>query len=310
LPFHSRCRIDKPHLFYDVAHLSFIRLASDSLLVRGVVGNVRHNDSGLGLHSSPMNFVVQLIPLVSSSILVVRQTRLATVNDWSFPVAASRVRNNLPQHVITSPSHRVFESCLKTNLFSFSSPRSLYSFLQCACEVTVVILDTLIVINILIIIFADCELTKRRVTLYFTYLLYYTRGVHQILSTSVKYEHLLQRFSYYTSITKALRYARSVLNGITQSYLPPKRYIMYPQGQSQAWSWFPSAIFKSSHPLFTGCYSSHRPENTVACVKLESAAFGVEPLPLVSEASVCYHPVTGCDKCVCVCPCVRVCVSR
>jgi len=56
--------------------------------------------------------------LASSSILVVRRTRLTTVGNRSFPVAASRVWNNLPQHVITSPSLQVFKNRLKTHLFS------------------------------------------------------------------------------------------------------------------------------------------------------------------------------------------------
>jgi len=60
--------------------------------------------------------------MASSSILVVRRTRLTTVGDRSFPVAASRVCNNLPQHVITSPSVRVFKNRLKTHLFSSSFP--------------------------------------------------------------------------------------------------------------------------------------------------------------------------------------------
>jgi len=46
----------------------------------------------------------------SSSILVVRQTRLTSVGDRSFLVAAS-------QHVIMSPSLRVFKNRLKTHLF-------------------------------------------------------------------------------------------------------------------------------------------------------------------------------------------------
>jgi len=58
----------------------------------------------------------------SSSILVVRRTRITTVGDRSFPVAASRVWDNLPQHVITSPSLRVFKNRLKTHLFSSSFP--------------------------------------------------------------------------------------------------------------------------------------------------------------------------------------------
>jgi len=40
----------------------------------------------------------------SSSILVVRRTRLTTVGDRSFPVAVSRVWNNLPRHHVTFPS--------------------------------------------------------------------------------------------------------------------------------------------------------------------------------------------------------------
>jgi len=57
----------------------------------------------------------------SSSILVVRRTRLTTVGDRLFPVAAvSRVWNNVPQHVIMSPSLRVYKNRLKTRLFSSS----------------------------------------------------------------------------------------------------------------------------------------------------------------------------------------------
>jgi len=48
----------------------------------------------------------------SSSILVVRRTRLTTVHGWSVKVDASHVWDNLPQHVITSPSS--FRRFLKT----------------------------------------------------------------------------------------------------------------------------------------------------------------------------------------------------
>jgi len=58
----------------------------------------------------------------SSSKLGVRRTRLTTVGDRSFPVAALRVWNSLPQHVITSPSLRVFKNRLKTHLFSTYFP--------------------------------------------------------------------------------------------------------------------------------------------------------------------------------------------
>jgi len=64
----------------------------------------------------------------SSSILFVRRTRLTTVGDRSFPVAASCVWNNLPKHVIRSPFLRVFKNRLKTHLFSSSFPSSVYSF--------------------------------------------------------------------------------------------------------------------------------------------------------------------------------------
>jgi len=45
----------------------------------------------------------------SSFILVVRRTRLTNEGDRSFPVAASRVWNSLPQHVSTSSRHLHFE---------------------------------------------------------------------------------------------------------------------------------------------------------------------------------------------------------
>jgi len=77
----------------------------------------------------------------SSSILVVRRTRLTTVGDRSFPVAASCVGNNLPQHVITSSRHLPFESLklvwrlmscwLKLWLLSTGTPRSRSSDLHC-----------------------------------------------------------------------------------------------------------------------------------------------------------------------------------
>jgi len=73
--------------------------------------------------SRPVNSLARCrLRLVSSSKLVVRRTRLMTVGNRSFPVAASRVWNNLPQHVITSLSLRVFKNRLKTHLFSSSFP--------------------------------------------------------------------------------------------------------------------------------------------------------------------------------------------
>jgi len=63
----------------------------------------------------------------SSSTLVVRRTGLTTVGNRSFPVAASLTWNNLPhQHVITSPSLRVFKNVLRLIFFFFLSLIHLY----------------------------------------------------------------------------------------------------------------------------------------------------------------------------------------
>ena len=53
----------------------------------------------------------------SSSSLVVRRTRLSTIGDRAFPVAAARIWNGLPPHVTSAPSLPVFRSRLKTHLF-------------------------------------------------------------------------------------------------------------------------------------------------------------------------------------------------
>jgi len=53
----------------------------------------------------------------SSPSLIVRRTRLSTVSDRAFPVAASLVWNDLPQHVTAAESLPVFCSRLKTHLF-------------------------------------------------------------------------------------------------------------------------------------------------------------------------------------------------
>jgi hypothetical protein len=58
----------------------------------------------------------------TSSSLIVRRTRLSTIGDRAFPVAAARVWNGLPQHVTSSPSLPVFRSRLKTYLFRRSFP--------------------------------------------------------------------------------------------------------------------------------------------------------------------------------------------
>ena len=53
----------------------------------------------------------------SSPLLIVRRTRLSTIGDRAFPVAAGRVWNSLPHHVTSAPSLAVFRSRLKTHLF-------------------------------------------------------------------------------------------------------------------------------------------------------------------------------------------------
>jgi len=78
----------------------------------------------------------------SSPSLVVR---LSTYGDRAFPVAASRVWNSLPHHVTSAQSLPVFCSRLKTYLFRRSFPW----LFCCARKVTLVIMDTLIVLTYL-----------------------------------------------------------------------------------------------------------------------------------------------------------------
>jgi len=58
----------------------------------------------------------------SSSSLIIRRTRLSTVGDRAFPVAAARVWNSLPQHVTSASSLSVFRSGLKIHLFKRRYP--------------------------------------------------------------------------------------------------------------------------------------------------------------------------------------------
>ena len=58
----------------------------------------------------------------SSSSLIVSRTRLLTVGNRAFPVAAARVWNSLPDLVTSAPSLAVFRSRLKTHLFNISYP--------------------------------------------------------------------------------------------------------------------------------------------------------------------------------------------
>ena len=54
--------------------------------------------------------------------LNVPSTRLSTVGDCAFPVAAARVWNSLPATVTSSPSLLTFKKRLKTELFARSYP--------------------------------------------------------------------------------------------------------------------------------------------------------------------------------------------
>ena len=58
----------------------------------------------------------------STSSVIVRRTRLSTVGDRAFPVAATRIWNGLPQHVTSAPSLAIFRSRLKTHLFKRCFP--------------------------------------------------------------------------------------------------------------------------------------------------------------------------------------------
>ena len=57
-----------------------------------------------------------------SSSLVVRRTRLSTIGDRAFPVAAAHVWNGLPQHVTSASSLSTFRRRLKTHLFQRCFP--------------------------------------------------------------------------------------------------------------------------------------------------------------------------------------------
>jgi len=55
-------------------------------------------------------------------VCCVRRTRLSTVGDRAFPVAAARIWNSLPRHVTSAPSLSVYCSRLKSHLFKQSLP--------------------------------------------------------------------------------------------------------------------------------------------------------------------------------------------
>ena len=53
----------------------------------------------------------------TTNALVVPPTRLSSVGDWAFPVAAARVWNSLPVSVTSSATLNTFKQRLKTELF-------------------------------------------------------------------------------------------------------------------------------------------------------------------------------------------------
>ena len=57
----------------------------------------------------------------SSSSMIVSRTRLLTVADRAFPVAAARVWNSVPDLVTAAPSVAVFRSWLKDDRQGFYS---------------------------------------------------------------------------------------------------------------------------------------------------------------------------------------------
>ena len=59
----------------------------------------------LGLHKWPLAFPER----ATDQFAPYRRTRLSTVGDRLFPVAAARVWNSLPHHVTSAPSLTVFQ---------------------------------------------------------------------------------------------------------------------------------------------------------------------------------------------------------
>jgi len=76
------------------------------------------------LHQSSGDEARQRLHSASTSSLVVRHTRLSTIGDRAFPVAAARLWNTLPLNVTSASSISVFRKHLKTHLFGHSFPES------------------------------------------------------------------------------------------------------------------------------------------------------------------------------------------
>jgi len=76
------------------------------------------------LHQSSADEARQRLRSASTSSLLVRRTRLSTIGDQAFPVAAARLWNTLPLNVTSARSISVFRKHLKTHLFSHYYPES------------------------------------------------------------------------------------------------------------------------------------------------------------------------------------------
>jgi len=108
------------------------------------------------LRSSDLEARGRLRTASSSSLLIVCRTRLSTVGDRAFPVAAARVWNDLPRHVTSAPSQRVFLQSYDDSSFQpFLSQLSLLPM-----KLLVSLPDTVIafVTYLLIYLVADCLL--------------------------------------------------------------------------------------------------------------------------------------------------------
>ena len=70
--------------------------------------------------------ILTVMATLETSTLLVPSTRRSTLGDRSFPVAAARAWNALPQHVRNAPSLSVFRRELKTVLFLSSFPDAIW----------------------------------------------------------------------------------------------------------------------------------------------------------------------------------------
>ena len=76
-------------------------------------------------HQSSTDDARHFLRSASTSSLVVRRTRLSTIGDRAFPVAAARLWNTLPPNVRSASSLSDFSKHLKNHLFSHFLPNLL-----------------------------------------------------------------------------------------------------------------------------------------------------------------------------------------